>query len=73
MLTRGYLQRCRATLSTPGTLPSCTVFAGGELILTVFEKRLPDSIEKQPFKKILEVRDARSAPPARRTRARPTL
>ncbi|KAI7841316.1 hypothetical protein COHA_004935 [Chlorella ohadii] len=28
---------------------------GGELILTVFEKRLPDSIEKQPFKKILEV------------------
>lgn len=30
--------------------------AGGELILTVFEKRLPDAIEKQPFKKILEVR-----------------
>ena len=28
---------------------------GGELILTVFEKRLPDGIEKQPFKKILEV------------------
>lgn len=28
---------------------------GGELILTVFEKRLPDAIEKQPFKKILEV------------------
>ena len=30
-------------------------YAGGELILTVFEKRLPDSIEKQPFKKILDV------------------
>jgi hypothetical protein len=28
---------------------------GGELILTVFEKRLPDAIEKQPFRKILEV------------------
>lgn len=28
---------------------------GGELILTVFEKRLPDAIEKQPFKKLLEV------------------
>ncbi|KAK2078512.1 hypothetical protein QBZ16_003352 [Prototheca wickerhamii] len=28
---------------------------GGELILTVFEKRLPDAIEKQPFKKMLEV------------------
>lgn len=28
---------------------------GGELILTVFEKRLPDAIEKQPFKKILEI------------------
>jgi len=28
---------------------------GGELILTVFEKRLPDAIDKQPFKKILEV------------------
>ncbi|EFN57531.1 hypothetical protein CHLNCDRAFT_34749 [Chlorella variabilis] len=28
---------------------------GGELILTVFEKRLPESIEKQPFKKILDV------------------
>lgn len=27
---------------------------GGELILTVFEKRLPDSIEKQPFRKMLE-------------------
>lgn len=27
---------------------------GGELILTVFEKRLPDAIEKQPFRKILE-------------------
>jgi len=33
-----------------GCLPT-----GGELILTVFEKRLPDAIEKQPFKKILEV------------------
>ena len=29
--------------------------AGGELVLTVFEKRLPESIEKQPFKKILDV------------------
>lgn len=28
---------------------------GGELILTVFEKRLPDAIEKLPFKKMLEV------------------
>jgi hypothetical protein len=28
---------------------------GGELILTVFEKRLPDAIEKQPFRKMLEV------------------
>ena len=36
-------------LATPASPP------GGELILTVFEKRLPDSIEKQPFKKILEV------------------
>jgi GTPase SAR1 family protein len=28
---------------------------GGELVLTVFEKRLPEAIEKQPFKKTLEV------------------
>lgn len=28
---------------------------GGELILTVFEKRLPDAIEKQPFKKVMEI------------------
>ena len=28
---------------------------GGELVLTVFEKRLPDAVEKQPFKKMLEV------------------
>ena len=28
---------------------------GGELVLTVFEKRLPDAVEKQPFKKMLDV------------------
>ena len=39
---------------TPPPPPSPN--SGGELILTVFEKRLPDAIEKQPFRKLLEVR-----------------
>lgn len=46
----------RSCLLIPPSLPVPLLLAGGELILTVFEKRLPDSIEKQPFKKILEVR-----------------
>lgn len=56
---------CRAPAPLPASPLTCPLApalhhphqppTGGELILTVFEKRLPDSIEKQPFKKILEV------------------
>ena len=42
--------------------PPIPIVPGGELILTVFEKRLPDAIEKQPFRKLLEVSGASPAP-----------
>ena len=49
------MRSCILPIDAPRSLYLLGVRAGGELILTVFEKRLPDAIEKQPFKKILDV------------------